>query len=103
MKTFTNYAQGTRGIRTKTGMVWLDPGQSEKIDTDDIVGEVPDLGKKADAEREDGPDAGEFNALQQKVADLTKQVETLTGENKALTKDKADLTKQVETLTKPAK
>ncbi|PZQ55769.1 MAG: hypothetical protein DI555_07010 [Novosphingobium pentaromativorans] len=103
MKKFTNYALGTRGINTKAGTVWVDPGQTVEIDPDTIVGKVPDLGKKSDAPAADEPDAGDFDVLNAKVADLTKQVDALTTENKALAKDKADLTKQVDALTKPAK
>jgi hypothetical protein len=68
MKTFTNYTQGTRGIRTKSGMIYIDPGQSEKIDADEIVGEVPDLGKKSDAADEAADD--ELAALRERVAEL---------------------------------
>jgi len=109
MKKFTNYAPGARGIRTESGVVYLDPGQTVEIDPKTIVGALPDLGKKSDAAA-DGPDAGDLDLLQRQIDDLTKQVETLTADNKALTgerdglaKDKADLTKQVETLTKPGK
>lgn len=101
MKTYTNYALGTRGIRTETGMVYLDPGQSAEIDPKTIVGEVPDLGKKSD-DQTNGPDAGDFDNLTAQVADLTKQVEALTTERDGLAKDKGDLTKQVEALKKPA-
>jgi hypothetical protein len=101
MKKYTNYAPGTRGIRTESGVVYLDPGQSAEIDPKTIVGEVPDLGKKSDLP-DDGPDAGDFDVLTQKVADLAKQVEALTGERDGLKKDNADLAKQVEALTKPA-
>lgn len=108
MKKFTNYALGTRGIRTEAGVVYLDPGQSAEIDPKTIVGEVPDLGKKSDAPA-DGPDAGDFDALTAQVSDLTRQVEALTAERDELAeagaqlaKSNADLTKQVEALTKPA-
>ena len=100
MKKFTNYALGARGIRTKSGVVLIDPGQTVEIDEKEIVGKLPDLGKKADAAKSD--DAGEIGALQDQIADLTKQVEALTGERDGLAKEKADLTKQVEALTKPA-
>ncbi|WP_234415576.1 hypothetical protein [Sphingobium yanoikuyae] len=100
MKKFTNYTPGTRGINTEAGTVWLDPGQSVEIDPKSIVGKVPDLGDKSDAASDaDGPDAGDFDVLNQKVADLTKQVEALTTERDGLAKDKEDLTKQVEALT----
>ena len=115
MKTYTNYAQGTRGIRTESGMVYIDPGKSADIDPKTIIGEVPDLGKKSDADA-DGPDAGDFDALTAQVADLTKQVEELEGDKAELAKtgaaaakeaeglkvQVADLTKQVEALKKPA-
>lgn len=103
MKKFTNYTLGTRGINTDAGTVWIDPGQTVEIDPDSIVGEVPDLGKKSDAvAAPDGPDAGDFDVLNQKVAELTKQVEALEGEKADLTKANTELTKQVEALTKPA-
>lgn len=102
MKKFTNYMPGRRGINTDTGTVWLDPGQTVEIDPKAIIGDVPDLGKKSNASSDaDGPDAGDFDVLNQKVADLTKQVEALEGEKAELTKANADLTKQVEALTKP--
>lgn len=100
MKTYTNHAPGARGIRTKDGVVFLDPGQSVDLDPKSIVGELPDLGKKPDAE---SGDTSEIDDLKSWVADLTKQVETLTTERDGLAKDKADLTKQVETLAKPTK
>jgi hypothetical protein len=104
MKKFTNYTPGLRGINTEAGTVWIEPGQAVEIDPKLIVGAVPDLGKKSDtAADSDGPDAGDFDVLNQKVADLTKQVETLTGEKAALETANADLTKQVETLTTPKK
>jgi hypothetical protein len=90
MKKFTNYALGARGIRTEDGLVMLDPGDSVELDPKTIVGALPDLGKKGSAP----VDNGDFDALNSKVAELNKQVETLEGE-------KAELTKQVETLTKP--
>lgn len=109
MKKFTNHTQGTRGIRTETGMVWIDPGQTVEVDPKAIVGEIPDLGEKSDGPA-DGPDAGNFDALTAQVAELTKQVEALTGERDALATEKAalekgnaELTKQVEALKKPAK
>jgi len=99
MKKFTNYALGARGIRTESGVIYLDPGQSVEIDPKTIIGELPDLGKKPDL---GNPDAGDFDALNAKVEDLTKQVEALTAERDDLTKDKDDLTKQVESLKKSA-
>lgn len=107
MKKLTNYQLGPRGVNTKAGTVWIDPGQTVEIDADDIIGDVPDLGKKPGASASND---GEVKALADQVADLTKQVETLTADNKALTgerdglaKANADLTKQVDALTKPAK
>jgi hypothetical protein len=101
MKKLTNYQLGPRGVNTKAGTVWIDPGQTVEIDEKSIIGDVPDLGKKPGAAA--SSDDEEVKALTAKVDDLTKQVETLTGERDALAKDKADLTKQVETLTKPGK
>lgn len=99
MKKFTNNTIGPKGINTKAGTVWIEPGKTVEIDADSIIGKIPDLGKKADAVQSD---TGELEALQHQVADLTKQVETLKGEKAALESSNADLTKQVETLTKPA-
>lgn len=94
MKTLTNHTIGAKGINLADGStLWIEPGQSVDVDPKDIVGKVPDLGRKSDAP---AADAGELDALKEQVAALTKQVEDLT-------KDKADLTKQVEDLTKPAK
>ncbi|WP_395393061.1 hypothetical protein WBP07_17940 [Novosphingobium sp. BL-8A] len=106
MKKLTNYALGARGIRTRDGVVYLDPGETREFDPKTLVGELPDLGKKADAATTDTSEVDDLTAW---VADLTKQVEALTDENAALTAerdglatDKADLTKQVEALKKPA-
>jgi len=103
MKTFTNYTPGTRGIRTEGGMVWIDPGQSARLDPDKIIGEVPDLGSKSSAPAEPEFDAGDIDLLNSTVADLTDQVAKLTAERDGLAKDKADLTDQVAKLTKPTK
>lgn len=101
MKKLTNYQLGPRGVNTKSGTVWIDPGQTVEIDADDIVGDVPDLGKKPGAAASSGD--AELKALTVQVADLTSQVEKLTAERDALAKDKTDLTSQVEKLTKPAR
>ena len=74
MKKFTNYTPGLRGINTESGTVWIEPGQTVEIDPKDIVGSLPDLGKKAAASDDDG----EIGTLRDQVADLTKQVEALT-------------------------
>lgn len=100
MKTFTNHTAGPRGFNVEgQGTVWLDPGESIKLDPESIVGALPDLGKASDAEP---GDTSELGALKVQIADLTKQVESLTGERDAAVKANADLTKQVEALTKPA-
>lgn len=102
MKKLTNHTLGPRGVNTKGGTVWIDPGETVEIDEKEIVGALPDLGKKASASAA-GDDDDDVKALTAQVADLTKQVETLTSERDGLAKDKADLTKQVDALTKPAK
>ena len=102
MKTYTNYAPGTRGItiNSDTGpyIKYLDPGQSVKLDPKDVIA-VPDLGQKPAEIADDD----EMASLKAAVTDLTKQVEALTKERDGLSKDKTDLTKQVEALTKPGK
>jgi hypothetical protein len=100
MKKLTNHTLGPRGVNTKGGTVWIEPGETVEIDEKEIVGGLPDLGKKASAAAGGDDD---MKALTAQVADLTKQVEALTAERDGLAKDKADLTKQVEALTKPAK
>jgi hypothetical protein len=77
MAKLTNHSRGLRGISLKDGStVWLEPGQSTDIKKDDIAGALPDLGKEpTDA---DESDSAELDALKGQVADLTKQVETLT-------------------------
>ena len=97
MKKLTNYHPGARGVNTKDGTVWIEPGQTVGIDPGAIIGDVPDLGKKPGV----APDDVDTKALADQVAGLTKQVEELTKDRDALAKDKADLTKQVEALTKP--
>lgn len=100
MKTFTNHTPGLRGINLTDGdTAWIEPGQSIELDPKRIVGDVPDLGKAGSEPVADG----DFADLNDRVAELTKQVEDLTAANGALEKDKAELTKQVEDLTKPAK
>lgn len=80
MATYTNHAPGARGIRTKDGLVMLEPGQSAEIDPKAIVGNVPDLGE-AKASTDD--------------AELVKAVE---GENAALKKQVDDLIKERDDL-----
>jgi len=101
MKKLTNHTLGPRGVNTKSGTVWIEPGETVEIDEKEIVGSLPDLGKKASASA--ASDSDDVKELAAQVADLTKQVETLTTERDSLKKDNTDLTKQVETLTKPGK
>ncbi len=115
MKKLTNHTLGPRGVNTKGGTVWIEPGETVEIDEKEIVGGLPDLGKKASASA--AGDSDDVKALTAQVADLTKQVEALEGEKTALTelgeesakeletlqKANADLTKQVEALKKPAR
>ena len=101
MKKLTNHTLGPRGVNTKGGTVWIEPGETVEIDEKEIVGALPDLGKKASASA--AGDSDDVKALTAQVADLTKQVDALTTERDGLAKDKADLTKQVDALTKPAK
>ena len=102
MQKLTNHTPGPRGINTDAGTVWIEPGETVEIDPKSIKGDLPDLGKAPDG-KASGGDSADLKALKAQVADLTKQVETLTTERDGLAKDKADLTKQVETLTKPTK
>lgn len=103
MKTYTNYAPGTRGITVNSDngpyIHYLDPGQSVKLDPALVIA-TADLGEKP-ASRHD--DAGDVATLQRQVADLEKQVEALGKERDGLAQNKADLEKQVEALRKPAK
>ncbi len=101
MKTFTNHTAGLRGINTENGMVWLEPGESAEVDPKKIKGNLPDLGKAAKSAP--AVDAGELDALNAKVEELTKQVEELTKGKEDAEKANAELTKQVEELTKPTK
>lgn len=76
MAKYTNYARGSRGIGLKDGStVWLNPGESADIKKEDIAGPLPDLGQKVEAVESD---TAELDALKESVAELTKQVETLT-------------------------
>jgi hypothetical protein len=107
MKTFTNYSAGLRGINLKDGTTrWIEPGETAEVDPKEIVGTVPDLGKKSDAAAE--ADTADLDALRDQVATLTKQVEDGSAANVDLTKKldeatkaNATLTKQVEDVTKP--
>jgi len=112
MKKLTNHTLGPRGVNTKGGTVWIEPGEAVEIDEKEIVGSLPDLGKKSSASAPG--ESEEVKALIAQVADLTKQVEALETEKAelaelgeesakevdALQKANADLTKQVEALKK---
>ena len=99
MKEFTNYMPGARGVNLSDGTTkWIEPGETVELDPKTIVGELPDLGKKSPRSEADTAD---LDALKDQVAELTKQVETLTAEKGEVEKANAELTKQVETLTKP--
>ena len=101
MKNFTNNSPGLRGINTTGGTVWIESGQTVGIDPETIVGGLPDLGKRPP--RDQTADTSGLDALNAKVAELTKQVEELTKGKADAEKANAELTKQVEELTKPAK
>jgi small-conductance mechanosensitive channel len=95
MKTFTNYAPGARGITLKSGDIeWLEPGQSVKLDPEDVVEPLPDLGAKPPAQ--DPDEAERVAALEAENADLKKQV---AEQGDQITKLTADLEK----ATKPGK
>lgn len=75
MKKLTNHTAGPKGVNRKDGStLWIEPGQTVEIDTADIVGEIPDLGKAQKASKEDDDliDAiqTENAALKKEVADL---------------------------------
>lgn len=72
MKKLTNYQVGPRGVNTKAGTVWIDPGQTVEIDPADIIGEVPDLGKKPGDQG--GNDSAEVEALRARIAELEAQL-----------------------------
>lgn len=78
MKTYTNYAPGTRGItvNSDTGpyIHYLDPGQSVKLDPKDVIA-ASDLGKPGDEPSLHEADADALNA---RMTELKKQVESLT-------------------------
>lgn len=69
MKKFTNHAPGARGIRTKDGLVMIEPGKTVEIDPKEIVGEMPDLGKAAPKSEADD----EADALRARIAELEEQ------------------------------
>ena len=95
MKTFTNYTQGARGINLKDGTThWLEPGASAEIDLKEIVGEVPDLGKKP--ARADADDDALIASVEAENAELKKQVADLT-------KTVAERDAEIEKLKKAAK
>ncbi|WP_447724618.1 hypothetical protein [Sphingomonas koreensis] len=89
MKKFTNHAPGARGIRTMTGLVMLEPGESASIDPKEIVEPLPDLGSAPIASDDDEL----VKAVEDENADLKKQVE-------ALTKERDELVKAVEATEK---
>jgi cytolysin (calcineurin-like family phosphatase) len=82
MKTLTNYTAGARGINLKSGGTrWLEPGETAEIDPKEIVGPLPDLGKKAD---QAAADTGEVDALRSQVDSLTTQLADSATANTAL-------------------
>ncbi|GGB15042.1 hypothetical protein GCM10011380_00570 [Sphingomonas metalli] len=101
-KKVTNYRAGPRGINLVGGSTfWVEPGHEVEITTkkvdgkdaqfigdDQIKGDLPDFGRKVDAEA-DAAAAG--------------QVEALTAENADLREQVAKLTADLEKATKPAK
>lgn len=92
----TNYQPGPRGINLVGGSTfWVDPGQEvtigakdkdgkQHIETDDgkleIKGDLPDFGRKVDAEADAAADTqiealtAERDALKDQVADMTKKL-----------------------------
>ena len=101
MKEFTNHTPGARGINLTDGTTkWIEPGETVELDPKTILGDLPNLGKRG---KSDDAGSADLSGLTAQVAELTKQVETLTGEKTALEKANGELTKQVETLTAPTK
>ena len=89
MKTFTNYAPGARGITLKSGDInWLEPGQSVKLDPEEIVAPLPDLGAKPAAQ--DPDEAERMAVLEAENAGLKEQV---AAQGDQITKLTADLEK----------
>lgn len=103
MKKFTNHAPGARGIRTKSGLVMLDPGQTVEIDAKDIVGELPDLGKVSDASKADDDNGDMIALLEAEIADLKKAGDAQTKEVADLKKAVTDKEKEIADLKKAAK
>ncbi|MBB5709335.1 hypothetical protein [Sphingomonas xinjiangensis] len=97
MKTYTNYAPGTRGITVNSDngpyIHYLDPGQSVKLDPKDVIA-ASDLGEKPT--QVSSEEADRVAALEAENAELKQQVE---GQADQITKLTADLEK----VTKPAK
>jgi hypothetical protein len=91
MKTYTNHTPGLRGITVNSEngpyMKWLEPGQSVKLDPDDVIA-APELGTKADAQNDGAAD--QLAALEAENAELKKQIEDQAAQ---LTKLTADLEK----------
>lgn len=109
MKTFTNHTAGPRGILMTDGTTtWVDPGQSVEIDSKLVnVDKLPDLGKaRKDGSDDDAQLAAAFEAdnaaLQQQVADLTKERDDHKKAADDATKQVADLTAALEKAKKPA-
>ncbi|MGE7204910.1 hypothetical protein ACQKJZ_04435 [Sphingomonas sp. NPDC019816] len=101
----TNYQPGPRGINLASGgTYWVEPGQSVTITAKDkdgaqhieteggdkieIKGDIPDFGRKVDAEAD---------------AAASDRVEALTAENADLKAQVAALQADLEKATKPAK
>lgn len=105
MTTFTNYQPGPRGINLKDGStVWLDHGESQDIDADQIVGKVPDLGREP---QEVADEAATLDALRQENDALKLRIAQLEaaqtgGEEPGPLDQSVDkLTAYLETVTDP--
>jgi hypothetical protein len=98
----TNHQPGPRGINLKGGAThWVEPGQTVEIETKkvdgkdksfidgiEVQGELPDFGRKADAQADAAADV---------------QIEALTAERDALKAQVASLQSDLDKATKPAK
>jgi hypothetical protein len=94
MKKVTNYTGGLRGITLKASKEkdssvetkWVEPGEEAEYDPALLVGELPDFGKKPDADAEDD---GLLAVAEQENADLRAKVAELTAKLDAAGKSPA--------------
>lgn len=87
MGALTNYTAGPRGVNVKGGSTrWIEPGESIDVAKADIVGDLPDLGKKP-ADESDGDTLAaalsEVEALKQTIADRDTEIAALKKSAKA--------------------